>query len=112
MDRPTIKRMRAWGASDEVLADAEEQLAEQEQVGDFEVWPDNWDTWSFFLKVCAMWERTGMDGRRTWLAWPALEVVARGLGLKGKAWGEVVEALLLVQDAVLAVDAERAANKG
>lgn len=108
MDEATLERMQAWGASEEVLAQAREQLAEDAGQQVCEVWPENWRTWGFFLAVGSLWERAGMDGRRCALNWPAVEVVARGLGVVGRRWREVVADLLLVQDTVLAVDAKLA----
>lgn len=108
MDEATIERMQAWGASEEVLAQAREQLAEDAGLQVAEVWPENWRTWVFFLQVNSLWARAGMDGRRCALDWPAVEVVARGLGLVGRRWRQLVEDLLLIQDEVLQVDAARA----
>lgn len=110
MDEATIDRMQAWGASDEVLAQAREQMAEDAGEQVFEVWPENWRTWVFFMQVATLWQRAGMDGRRCALDWPGVEVVARGLGLVGRRWRQVVEELLLIQDEVLLVDAEQAAR--
>lgn len=111
MDRSTIDRMRAWGASDEVLDHAERELAEQEWAADCEVWPENWALWGFFQRVSVMWVRAGMDGRRSALDWPGIEVVARGLRIGQGRWARWVDGLLTIQAAVLEVDAHKAEQK-
>lgn len=110
MDEPTIERMRRYGASDEVLQAAREQMDEEQAEEACEVWDENWAVWQFFLAVGALWQRAGMDGRRCALDWPGVEVVARGLGVVGRRWRQWVVDLLLIQDTVLVVDAEKAAR--
>ena len=110
VDEATIERMRRYGASEEVLAEMREQMAEDDGLQDCEVWPENWRTWQFFQAVGSLWQRTGMDGRRCALDWPGVEVVARAMGLAGRAWRQLVDDLLLIQDTVLVVDAEQAAR--
>lgn len=97
--------MRQWGASADDLALAKQIMNAQQEAADLvEIWPENWDLWQLFMKVSELWVRVGMAGQRTALDWPAVEVVARGLGHRRRRWREVVEALLVVQDEVLQVD--------
>ena len=69
-----------------------------------DVWPENWIAWQFFLRVQTQWVRAGMDGRRACLNWTSVEVVAKALGVRGKQWRELVEALTVVEAAVLEAD--------
>lgn len=110
VDEATIERMQRYGASEEVLAEMRAQMAEANGLQDCEVWPENWRTWQFFLSVGSLWHRAGMDGRRCALDWPGVEVVARARGLAGRAWRQLVDDLLLIQDTVLKVDADKAAR--
>lgn len=110
VDEATIARMQRYGASEEVLAEMRAQMAEANGLQDCEVWPENWRTWQFFQAVGSLWHRAGMDGRRCALDWPGVEVVARARGLAGRAWRQLVDDLLLIQDTVLKVDAEKAAR--
>lgn len=102
--------MRAWGASAEDLALAE-QLRDARSGVDrevFEVWEENWAHWLFFLDVDTQWVFAGMAAVRVGLNWPAIEVVARAMGVRGKVWRERVEALLVVEKAVLKAEHEQA----
>lgn len=91
--------MRRYGASDEDLALAEEvQEAQQGQTaGEFEVWEENWSHWCFFLTVQMRWVHAGMDGAKVALDFPAVEVVAKALGFRGRAWSRLVEDLLVIE---------------
>lgn len=102
--------MRQWGASAEDLAMAESLMGQtaDEDVDVCDVWPENWAAVQLFLQVQRQWVYAGMDLRRTGLNWPGIEVVARALGWRGKAWGEVVQALLVMEGAVITVDNEQA----
>lgn len=97
--------MRQWKATAESIELAE-QLRKQ-QLGEaevFEVWEENWATWLFFLDVSNQWFFVGMAAQRMGLNWPAIEVVARALGWRRRRWRELMEALLVVEKAVLAAE--------
>lgn len=101
--------MRQWGASEADLALARQLQEQQAGGGDvFEVWPENWDHWLFFLDVATQWLTAGLTGVRVGLNWPGIEVVARATGLRGAAWRGQVQALLVVEKAVLEALRERA----
>lgn len=110
IDQGVLEQMRRWGASAEDLALAEQVRALREgDAGEMcEVWEDNWDHWKFFLGVSSQWVYAGMTGVRVALNWPGIEVVARALGVRGKAWREQVLALQVVEAAALKAWAEQA----
>ncbi len=100
--------MRKAGASDEDLELARQvQEVQQEQAEPEDVWEENWDTWVFFMKTSAHWVRSGWTGVRVALDWPAIEVVGKGLGYRGKRWQGLVEGLLEIQAEALAAFAEQ-----
>lgn len=103
--------MRGFGASAEELEKAEALMQKAQDAEVCDVWPENWPVLMFFLKVQMQWMRAGMDGRRVCLNWPGVQVVAGALGQRGKAWREMVEALLVIERAVLEADAEMQINK-
>jgi hypothetical protein len=37
-------------------------LVVPKEVKDFEVWPENWATWSLYREIGNQWRRAGMDG--------------------------------------------------
>jgi hypothetical protein len=110
IDQGVLDMMRRWGASAEDLALAEQVRNLREGVpGDVcEVWPENWEHWRFFLGVSSQWVYAGMAGARVALNWPGIEVVARALGLRGKAWREQVLALQVVEAEALKAWSEQA----
>lgn len=107
MDDRVLELMRRWNATEESLALAE-QLREQ-QLGnpeDFELWEENWDHWLFFLKVSTQWVRAGLDGFMSGLNYAGVEVVAKAHGLRGKVWRACLDALQVIEEAVLEADAQ------
>lgn len=104
--------MRQWNATPESLALAE-QLRDRQRGSpdDFEVWEENWDHWLFFLQVSTQWLYAGFEGARGSLNLAGVEVVARAVGVRGKAWAEQLKALLVIEREVLEVDARRREEK-
>lgn len=104
--------MRRWNATEESLALAE-QLRKQQlgNTDDFELWDENWDHWVFFLQISTQWLYAGFEGARGCLNLAGVEVVARAIGVRGKAWAEQLKALLVIEREVLEIDARRREEK-
>lgn len=100
--------MRQWKATAESIEMAEK--LRRQQMGDvevFDVWEENWEAWMFFLDVSPQWIYAGMSAQRVGLNWPSIEVVARAVGWRRRRWRELVEALLVVERAVLIAESEQ-----
>ena len=76
-----------------------------------EVWPENWDIWRFFMRVQTQWVFAGMSGGRVALRWEGIEPVAQALGWRRRRWRELVEALGVIEFAVLAAEQRQRARK-
>ena len=85
VDSGVLTSLRAAGAPAEVI-DAAEQTASQ-QEGNFQVWPENWETLLVFLAVETQWrESEGMaGGRLLGINYPALESAMRLMRIKDKS---------------------------
>jgi hypothetical protein len=78
--------------------------AGDEDVEDFEVWPENWQIVEVFLAMSDQWRWTGgMEPRRAGLDLTALPVVYEGLGVHRKQRPEVFRGLKLMAATALEV---------
>jgi hypothetical protein len=102
--------MRAFGASDELIAAA----SARRDDGDFEVWPENWPILTTFLALARQWRwvSAGMGAPvRLGLDYAAVEPVFRLTGVKKKNRAETFAAIQLMENAVMEVENERAARR-
>lgn len=112
MDESVLALMERYEASEEDMELAREVMRRQQgKQKEVEVWPENWSNWLFFMKVQMHWVHAGMDGVRVALDFPAIEVVAKALGYRGKGWSQLVEDLLVIQETALDGWRERRAEK-
>jgi hypothetical protein len=70
----------------------------QENEEQFEVWPENWDTVQFFMRLGTQW-RYNTAGHATGLNYPSVESMLRILKIKNKA--EMMGGLQIMERAVL-----------
>jgi hypothetical protein len=71
---------------------------EQEEAKRFEVWPENWDTVQFFMRLGTQW-RYNTAGHATGLNYPSVESMLRILKIKNKV--EMMAGLQIMERAVL-----------
>jgi hypothetical protein len=64
-----------------------------------EVWPENWRSWTLFMKLCSQWS-TGMGGR-TGLRYESLYPLLDRLGLSTDEWNEMFEDVRAMEGAAL-----------
>jgi hypothetical protein len=95
-----------WGiASEEVDA----WLSGDDEMDEFEVWPDNWPTVQAFLAISTQWHWTGgMESRRAGLFYPSLDPVYEGLGIRKKKRPAIFRGLQTMEHAALAEFAKMA----
>lgn len=107
--------MRQAGATDEQVAQARaERAPPAAQADDFEVHPDNWDTWLFFLSVQSQWTYAGMAGTRMGLKWEGVEASARMRGVPRKKLAAFAVELVAIEREILKTErelADKAARK-
>lgn len=112
VDARTLELMADWGApaSEMEMARA---LMQGGHAADapVDVWPDNWEHWLFFLRVQTQWVLAGMAGQRVALRWEGIEPVARAMGWRRRQWRELVEALCVIEQAVLEADGRKNTKK-
>lgn len=112
VDDGMARVMRQAGATDEQIAQARAELAPPtpEKPDVFEVHPDNWDSWLFFLSVQTQWIFAGMDRARMGLCWQGVEASARMRGVRGKRLQGFADDLVLIEGEVLKTERELAAT--
>lgn len=101
-----------------MAAEAAATAAEEEH---FEVWDENWDAFLFFLSLGTQWSKlclvrtmgaptggsfTATEVRRDGLPYPRIESAARLQGIPRSRWPALFADISLMEDAVLARDAE------
>lgn len=109
--------MRAFGATDADVEAARKERGSSEksvQVVEFEVWPENWDLWQFFMRAQTQWHYlSGGLGPavRVGMNFTGVESVARIRGIctqQLQAWADDLHTIEL---AVLAADRELALKR-
>lgn len=109
--------MRAFGATDADVARARlERGVSEEKVSssEFEVWPENWDVWIFFLRCQTQWHYAGGGigpPVRVGLNYGGVESVARMRGVPGPQLSSWADDLHLIELAVLAADSDKAIKR-
>lgn len=65
LDDAALKNLRAAGAPPEIIAQAENKKSTSDvDVDDFEVWPENWESLLFFIRISNCWRIVdGLNGR-------------------------------------------------
>ena len=93
--------LAAWG----LPPDAFEGLETEE--AHCEIWEENWDTLMVFLACQTQWKKEipAMSGQILWhgLEYPAVEVVLRLKGFKGKMAMEIFEGIQVMEAAALPI---------
>lgn len=115
IDADIVLQMRALNAPAAAIAKAE-ALAEQHQAqadqeDDFELWPENWDTWVAFRAVDRQWRYRGMEGLRAGLDLPGVEVVLGWPRKRSRRQQQLFYHLQLMERAVLEAERELAEQK-
>lgn len=91
---------------------AQDREALEQSVADvdFEVHPDNWDSWLFFLTVQTQWlyAASAMGAQRVGLSYAGVESGARMSGRPRHRWPALLADLKVIEVAVLQADAEMA----
>lgn len=107
--------MRQCGASDAQIAQARRERggADAPAPDVVEVWPENWDTWQFFLVVQTQWTFApmGLAGAvRVAMNYPGVESIARMRRVPGDALERFADGLRVIELAVVEVERESAAR--
>lgn len=108
--------MRRFGATDADIAQVRRERGAAQAVAPnvFEVWPENWDVWQFFLRVQTQWLYAGGGmgpAVRVEMNFPGVESKARIRGVPPEqlqAWADDLDTIEL---AVLQADNELAAKR-
>jgi hypothetical protein len=107
VDESTLALMRQWGAPEAEIEMARALMDRHADDAPAEVWPENWDLWEFFMRVQTQWVFAGMAGVRVALRWEGIEPVAQALGWRRRRWRELVEALGVIENAVLVAEQDQ-----
>lgn len=96
--------MIAAGAPPEEIERVKQEAAPPPDE-DFHVWPENWDSVTFFLGLYSQWRTTsGMDRmRRTGLDYTAVESTMRIKGIPRKDRAALFDDICVMEEAVLEV---------
>lgn len=110
VDEGVAEGLRKFGASEEdiaaELARRGGSAAEPEEDA-YEVHADAWESWLFFLKVQRQWvfapvsAGMGVTSQRMSLNWSGVRALMLLSGVKSKRWADLVEDLLVIEEAVL-----------
>jgi hypothetical protein len=106
-----LRKFRVSEADIEVRRNAE-MVQSVNTRADFEVHEDVWDSWLFFLRVRRQWRYVavsagmGVTSVRIGLDWPGIESLIRLSRVRSAQWEQLVDDLLLIEEAVLQVDGE------
>lgn len=105
--------MRAFGATDADVACArQERGTSEEGVGssEFEVWPENWDVWVFFLRCQTQWHYAvgGLGPSvRVGLNYVGVQAIASMRAISAQQLSRWADDLHLIELAVLAADNDK-----
>lgn len=91
------------GASPEQIAQLKAKQPVQDS--DFEVWPENWDSFAFFCRLVTQWNIVvGMESsQRTGLNYAAVEASMRMQSIAKKSQAALFEDIQLMEQAALHV---------
>lgn len=105
-DDTVIAALRALNAPAEVLENTQSSVSGERH---FEYWKDTADSVLFMLSVFHQWQISGgMSPVRVALNYPAIDVVRRAQGIKGKRWSALFADIQVMERAALDVFAEKA----
>lgn len=115
VDEQLVATMRKWKASEEQVARvmAERAGAAPKAPEEVEVWPENWDTWMFFLAVQTQWDYASSGLSRAYkvaMNWSGVRSIACMRGVSEADQQRFVEGLAVIEHAVLDVEREKAAR--
>jgi hypothetical protein len=110
VDDGVAKGLRRLGVNEADIERAQASEVQAAKDEDFEVHEDCWENWQFFMRVKREWVyvsvTTGLGAMavRTGLNWPGIESVVRLSGIKRAQWAQLVDDLMVIQEAVLKAD--------
>lgn len=108
MDEETLEELRAFGASEEVIAEWRAAMTKPGDA-DLEVFEDCMWSVTIFAAMGTQWDRSGMDGRRAGFRFDRAPLFMRMLGVPTGERKAVFNDLVTMENETLKVLAGRAA---
>lgn len=104
--------MRASGAPEEVIADAQAQADRDKAIIDFEIWADCWKAFEFFRGLAGDWNyAVGMTAVRVGIPSNRVESAMNLLSVAPRKRKPLYEDVKLMERQVRAVDGEKAEKR-